>query len=109
MKNIMKKQIKNLFINPQQTLYNGLWFSGHEGEGEYKEWYSNGELAIHCFYENGEREGEYKEWYENGQLDTHCFYKDDLREGEYKSWYYNGELWEHCFYKNGKIIKDYLK
>jgi len=50
--NIMKKQIIELFTNPQQTLYNGLWFSGHKGEGEYKEWYMNGELDEHCFFKD---------------------------------------------------------
>jgi len=47
---IMKKQIKNLFINPQETMMDGLWFSGHEREGEYKEWYMNGQLWEHSFY-----------------------------------------------------------
>jgi len=51
--NITKKQIKNLFINPQKAIGNGLWFSGHKGDGEYKEWYENGQLWQHCFYKDG--------------------------------------------------------
>jgi len=74
---ITKKQIKRLFKNPQKTLYDGLWFSGHEGDGEYKEWWDNGILYIHCFYKKNRREGEYKEWYSNGQLFEHSFYKDN--------------------------------
>ena len=34
--NIMKKQIENLFTDPQETMGNGLYFSGYENEGEYK-------------------------------------------------------------------------
>lgn len=40
----MHKQIKNLFTNPIETMKSGLYFSGYEGEGEYKQWFKNGEL-----------------------------------------------------------------
>lgn len=83
--NIMKKQIRNLFNNPQETLQQGLWFNGYEREGEFKAWNNNRKLEVYCFYKNGNRDGEYKQWNNNG------------------------ELWIHYLYKDGKVVKDYLK
>ena len=42
--------------------------------GEYKEWYYNGQLWEECTYVNGEIDGEYKRWYENGQLLEECIF-----------------------------------
>lgn len=80
----MHKQIKDLFSYSINTLSSGLWFSGYKGEGEYKEWYVDGKLYIHCFY------------------------KDNLKDGEYKEWNYNGKLIMRKLFKDGKIIKNYL-
>ncbi len=73
---IMHEQIKDLFENPQQVMQIGLWFSGYKGEGEYKQWYSNGQLCRHGFYKNNRKNGEYKEWYSDGKLWTHYFYDE---------------------------------
>jgi len=51
----MHKQIINPFTNPKQTMDDGLWFSGHDGEGEYRKWYGNGQLYQYCYYKNGEK------------------------------------------------------
>src|SRR5208337_2729740 len=56
-----------------------IWFSGKEGEGEYKHWYDNGRLWQHSFWKNGELNGEYKEWYDNGQLAAHGFWKKGIK------------------------------
>jgi antitoxin component YwqK of YwqJK toxin-antitoxin module len=90
-------------LTPEEKI-KGVWFSGIKGEGEYKQWYNNGQLVIHCFYKNNELEGEYKIWYENGQLFKHCFYRDSKLEGEYKEWDNNGKLIEHSYYENGVKI-----
>ena len=71
------EQIKGLFTNPQRAKEAGLWFSGYTGEGEFKEWWANGQLYKHCFLKNSELNGVYKEWYGNGQLSKHQLYKDD--------------------------------
>lgn len=82
---IAKKQIRRLFINPQDAMEAGLWFSGYEGEGEYKKWYSNGQLQSHSFYKNGSP------------------------VGENKMWLYNGKLITHQLIRDGEVIKDYLE
>jgi antitoxin component YwqK of YwqJK toxin-antitoxin module len=42
-------------------------------DGEYKEWYENGQLRVHSFYKSGQIHGEYKIWQSDGQLETHGF------------------------------------
>jgi antitoxin component YwqK of YwqJK toxin-antitoxin module len=76
--------------------------------GEYKWWYSNGQLGRHCFYVDDKLHGEYKRWYDNGQLLVHCFYVDDNRHGEFKRWYSDGQLSKHCFYVDGNKVIDFL-
>ena len=66
MRNIAREQIKQLFNNPQKTMGDGLWFSGYDGEGEYKRWWSNGKIFKHCFYKNGNLDGEFKMWNNDG-------------------------------------------
>jgi len=81
--NIMHKQIKDLFTNPKDRMANGLWFSGYEGKGEYKEWYNNGQLCVHCFRKNGKRDDEYKLWDRTGELKYHLLYKNDKKVEDY--------------------------
>ena len=80
------------------------------GLTEFKEFWSNGQIYAHYFEdENGKKHGEYKSWWENGTLSVHCHYKNGKLHGEYKWWLKDGTLYEHCYYKNDKLIKNYLK
>jgi len=74
-------------------------------EGEFKNWYEDGQLWEHYHYINGELEGEFKNWYEDGQLCEHCHYVNSLLEGEFKSWRGNGRLWRHEIWENGRRVK----
>ena len=90
-----------------------------EKEGEFKSWFSNSQLNIHCYYKEGKLEGEYKSWDDNGQLRIHCYCKEGKLEGEYKKWYRvegdemsesqseNEQLDIHCHYKEGKWEGEY--
>ena len=75
--------IEKIF-NVKKLKFQGIYLDGTKGEGEYKDWYSNGQLYKHCFYKDGKLHGEYKWWYSDGQLDTHCFYKDGKKVKEIK-------------------------
>lgn len=46
----------------QEQKVKGVWLSGIKGEGEYKCWWSNGNLFTHSFWENGQRK-EGAKWY----------------------------------------------
>jgi len=54
---------------------------------------------------DGKMDGEFKSWWPNGQLFVHCYYRNGKFDGEYKSWDENGEMLEHYYYKNGVIVK----
>jgi len=91
-------ECKVWYKNGQLMLH--CFYQDNKYEGEYKTWWENGFLWQDCLFENGLSEGEYKQWHDNGQLHKHCFYLNDKMSGEYKSWHPNGQPYEHCFYKN---------
>ena len=94
----------HFFLSKEVALLYGL---DKIENGEYKEWYSNGQLEILYNYKEGKLEGEYKSWFKNGNQWEHTFYKDSNLEGEYKSWFKNGKLHIDCHYKEGKLEGKY--
>lgn len=76
-------------------------------QGEYKEWYSNGQMSEHLHYLDDDLHGDCKWWHENGQLLEHCYYMNNVPHGEYKRWHNNGQIYEHCFYMNGELSGEY--
>jgi antitoxin component YwqK of YwqJK toxin-antitoxin module len=77
--------------------------------GEYKWWYENGQLRVHCFFVDDKVHGEYKWWYSDGQLREHCYIVDGKQHGEYKEWHSDGQLSRHCFYVDDKVVIDFMK
>jgi hypothetical protein len=64
----------------------------------------------HYFVDDKDRfQGEYKEWYANGQLRFHCFCVDDELHGERKRWDKDGTLISHNFYVGGEVYRDLLE
>jgi antitoxin component YwqK of YwqJK toxin-antitoxin module len=57
--------------------------------GEYLNWYENGQQNIKCTYIDDKLNGEYLKWYANGQQNIKCTYTDGKRNGEYLEWYKN--------------------
>ena len=102
--NLRRKGIKDIFTKLKKEDF-GIWFSGIDGEGEFKSWHENGQIWQHFFYKDGDVHGEYKNWYVNGRMAEHSFYKNGERDGEYKVWHANGQMWRHAFYKDGEIVK----
>ena len=45
-----------------------------------EEKYEGGNLKKRYLTRFGEKEGEYKSWWENGQLYIHCYYKEGKKE-----------------------------
>ena len=93
-------QIKGTFVNgklngniiiyrfngePNKIMYN-INIKDGKLDGEYKEYYKNGNLEYHKFYKDGELDGEYKRYYENENLKYHKFYKDgkEISKKEYE-------------------------
>jgi antitoxin component YwqK of YwqJK toxin-antitoxin module len=66
--------------------------------------------SVHYFVDDrGRYQGEFKRWYANGQLCVHCFCVDDKFHGEYKAWYEDGTISANEFYVNGDLYRDLLK
>jgi len=65
----------------------------------------------HHYYINdkGQLHGEHKSYYSNGQLWIHCHYNNGKWHGEYKSYYDNGQLWVHTYDVNAETVHDFLK
>jgi len=45
---------------------NGIFIKGDINDGEWKEWWPNGQLYLHCFIKNHRSEGKVERWHRNG-------------------------------------------
>jgi antitoxin component YwqK of YwqJK toxin-antitoxin module len=70
--------------------------------GEYKSFYNNGKLNIHCFYNFGELEGKYVKYCKNGKLNITAKYVNGKKIGWYKQFYSFGEPYR-VFFHPGKV------
>jgi len=71
---------------------------------ECKDYFEDGTIARHVFYEGCSIYGEYKEYHENGNLSIRAFYKNNKLHGECKKYDINGVLTEHLFYKDDELV-----
>ena len=71
-------------------------------EGEWLEYYDNGQLKIKRNYKDGILEGESLWYHKNGQLESKGNFKDDEKEGEWLHYRRDGKLWRKYYYKEGK-------
>ncbi|MAD11452.1 MAG: hypothetical protein CMC04_01855 [Flavobacteriaceae bacterium] len=74
-------------------------------EGEYLEYYENGQLRFKRNYKDGKLEGEYLIYYESGQLKKKNNYKNGKRDGENIHYWENGQLYKTEIYKDGELIE----
>jgi antitoxin component YwqK of YwqJK toxin-antitoxin module len=96
----MLKEIKNKHQH---------YFKDKQGrrQGEFKWWWTSGQILQHCFYVNDSLHGECKTWHEIGNLGTHYFFLNNNFHGEYKMWYDNGQLEIHCYIVKGTYHGEY--
>lgn len=78
-------------------------------DGEYLQWYDNGQQHVKCIYSNGVMEGKYLSWYENGKPYYECFYDNDKKNGPYLEWYDSGQQRIKCSYHDGVFHGEYLE
>jgi antitoxin component YwqK of YwqJK toxin-antitoxin module len=67
----------------------------HDGyffDGQSKDYYSSGQLAVECNYRNNLIHGNYVSFYSNGQIKENGQFSDGVKVGEWKYWYKNGQL-----------------
>ena len=80
-------------------------FKDDKQEGEYLSYYENGQLKIKCNLKDGKEEGEYLEYYESGELLYKRYYKQGKKDGLSITYYSNGKLNEQKVYKDGELIE----
>ncbi len=80
----------------QYDVMNGL------KDGEFKVFYSNGNLQMQGRMVNNKNEGLWKYYYNNSQLESEGNFKNDMPDGKWLWYYINGALKEHGFYLSGK-------
>ncbi len=65
---------------------------------------------IHYFKDSkGRYQGEFKDWWYNGNLCEHCIHLNDQLHGERKWWDMDGNLAYHKFYVNHEVYRDLLE
>lgn len=77
--------------------------------GEYREYYNNGNLKCYKHYIDNVLDGEYISYYLNFKTKTKCSYKEGLLHGQISTYYHNGKVHKQCTYKNGIKDGEYLE
>lgn len=70
--------------------------------GEWKKWYTNGNIAQRQHYKDGKLDGNAFTWYYEGEVASEGSYRDNKLEGTYKEYYRNGDTKCETFYVKGK-------
>lgn len=79
-------------------------FGGYDGrvlDGEYAEFYKNGNLLAKGDFRDGVKIGKWRRWHPNGQIKEIANYKRGLKNGKAKIFYSTGVIQSKLSYKNG--------
>ena len=95
--------IKDYYISGQLQM-TGMYKSINPDfkTGPFIYYFSDGSKHLMCNYIKNQLEGDYKEWYKNGQIKSEKYYKHNLLNGAEKSWSKEGNLIKKVEYKEGK-------
>ena len=83
-------------------------FKDGKAEGESINYYDNGKLKAKGNFKDGKMDGEIFSYFENGESELVANFKDGKPEGEFLSYYKNGQLKEKSNYKDGKAEGEHL-
>jgi antitoxin component YwqK of YwqJK toxin-antitoxin module len=79
-------------------------------DGQYIEYYPNGQVKVTVSYKQGKEQGEYIEYYKTGKIAFRKYYHDGLLNGEEKGFYENGNNMYEVKNRKGKrngVLKKY--
>jgi antitoxin component YwqK of YwqJK toxin-antitoxin module len=60
--------------------------------GEWSQWYKNGQLRDVVVYKNGQKDGYDQSWFKNGQKNSEIIWKNNRFAGPVTIWYLNGQM-----------------
>ena len=95
--------IVRTFYDEEETKLKQIYFQinqfNNKGikEGEFKEYFEDGQIFEICNYVNGKMHGKYQSYYKNGQPYITCTYVDGILKGQYTSYHINGDIEENTF------------
>ena len=78
-------------------------------EGEYKEYFYNGNLMTLTTYKKGKKDGPYSDYYSSGQVEVKGNYKDNEPDGYWTEYYKNGNIREEGWYVDGERFGQFLR
>ena len=102
--NISFAQVEKTYHENGKLESEGKYDANKKRTGEWKDYYSNGQLKQVASYKNGDFEGETVSYHENGKLEGSGRMKDGWFDGEWKSYYDNGQLESIKKYENTKLV-----
>ncbi len=88
----MAKVVRTFYDKEQTKLDEEYYEINGNKEGEYKQYWDNGQLCIIFNYIDDKLNGKFKSYHTNGQLGIICNYIDGKINGEYKIYNMNGEF-----------------
>ena len=77
-------------------------FSSGKRDGQWVQWYRNGQKEVEGIYYRGKKHGEWTLWYNNGTQKERGQFDMGKVDGSYKYWYANGHLHMEQTYHKGK-------
>ncbi|MHC8304558.1 toxin-antitoxin system YwqK family antitoxin [Pseudomonas sp. PB3P13] len=89
--------------NEQEAqLFQWQWDDKGRKQGDFKEWYKDGQLKSHAVYADDKIEGTLRAWHENGQISSSTEYQGNVPQGIQRNWKPDGRLTRECHYEAGK-------
>jgi len=76
-------------------------FSSGKRDGQWVQWYRNGQKEVEGVYYRGKKHGDWSLWYEDGTLKEQGQFDMGKVDGSYKYWYSNGHLHMEQTYHKG--------
>jgi len=73
-------------------------------DGEYIEYFENGNIREKCNFVNNTYHGKYESYYENGIMEKSGMYENDEKQGEWLNYTYD-EKCKKSYYKNDVLIE----
>lgn len=75
-------------------------------DGEFRQYFSNGQEHIICNYEQGQLHGEFTKYFPNGQIKTICNYHQGILTGPHVTFWFGINEDLRCFklYDKGVLV-----
>jgi len=75
-------------------------------DGEYIDYYDNGEIRSKCLYLDGKRHGEHIGYYLSGEISHNCNHIGDILHGEFIFYYRSGEISYVWYYIYSECVSE---